>query len=494
MNLLICDRKNISLTISCRFHTFNFLFTPLPFLIYKLLFLFFFLCLSFQTLNASPIEISQKEHILLCLPLLNISADPLLDDLAVKISKSIVGPLRDIGYVFQDTSEKSLGVNRDKIPLQIKEINLEGKDLKKITKSKEVANFFVKENNAQYMIMGNLAKENGNLVYNFILLDSLQGKEHAFKIKTDREHAFDSIHDIVFEVSKKLWFGKIQKIFISTPKPGALVYFDHLYLGQTPLTRVFLMGDYNLKILQGNELPYEKKISLSSQELILKLSLSDLESKKKSSILNVSSTPSKAKVYLNQTFIGLTPLSLKNIEVGNHRLRISKEKYIDEFRDLELKPQLPVNVQVNLSEGDTKVFYDKKKFAYGKTTYKEVALHSFASSAVFFGGFLFFDALARKGGDAKEPNQREIMANNQYAILSAGVSLVMFIVSGAILIKSLYIDYNLSFLQNKTESTTPLNIRMNEDFFWNNELKDERKKFPLGSSIDYNLSFYSSKF
>ena len=61
-----------------------------------------------------------------------------------------------------------------------------------------------------------------------------------------------------------------------------------------------------------------------------------------SAMLSVSSDPVGATVYVDGQFVGRTPLELKNVRAGDHRVRLTKEGYLENLR------------VVNVSSGPTR--------------------------------------------------------------------------------------------------------------------------------------------
>ncbi|MGB9600386.1 MAG: PEGA domain-containing protein, partial [Myxococcota bacterium] len=66
--------------------------------------------------------------------------------------------------------------------------------------------------------------------------------------------------------------------------------------------------------------------------------------------INIQSEPKGAEVYLDGTFMGNTPLALKDIDAGEHVIKVSKAGYVDAETTITLNPKENRNVKVILEE------------------------------------------------------------------------------------------------------------------------------------------------
>jgi hypothetical protein len=68
--------------------------------------------------------------------------------------------------------------------------------------------------------------------------------------------------------------------------------------------------------------------------------------------LSVTSTPSGAEVYLDDNYVGTTPLTLSNVSVGSHLVKLAKEGYEDWTTAVDVKAGGTDSVSATLSEID----------------------------------------------------------------------------------------------------------------------------------------------
>lgn len=66
--------------------------------------------------------------------------------------------------------------------------------------------------------------------------------------------------------------------------------------------------------------------------------------------LNIVSEPKGAEVYLDGTLMGNTPLALKDIDAGEHVIKVTKEGYVDAETTITLNPKENRNVKIILEE------------------------------------------------------------------------------------------------------------------------------------------------
>ena len=65
--------------------------------------------------------------------------------------------------------------------------------------------------------------------------------------------------------------------------------------------------------------------------------------------LSVKSDPAAATVYLDGELVGLTPVTLERLSVGEHRLRLVKEGYLENSRVISISSGRPIELQLALT-------------------------------------------------------------------------------------------------------------------------------------------------
>ena len=137
------------------------------------------------------------------------------------------------------------------------------------------------------------------------------------------------------------WIAKIKKenpyaslekeinrgiIYISARPEKTKIYLNEAYLGEVPFVSDFILpGEYMLRLSSPGYNDYQQKIKVAPvhiQEIHISLKPED-----GNSTIFVSSNPQEAEVFLNDTYIGLTPLKLKKTPLGEYRLAFMKDGY-----------------------------------------------------------------------------------------------------------------------------------------------------------------------
>jgi tetratricopeptide (TPR) repeat protein len=122
---------------------------------------------------------------------------------------------------------------------------------------------------------------------------------------------------------------KLGNILLFSTPSGAKIYLDNKYKGITPQTLSKLnLGNYQLRLTKPGYHDYQQKVTVSSEkttEVLTKLTAIPPSYAK----IKVTSTPSFAKIYLNDTYKGTTPLTINQLKPGDYQLKLSKEGYQD---------------------------------------------------------------------------------------------------------------------------------------------------------------------
>ncbi|WP_088857970.1 PEGA domain-containing protein [Thermococcus profundus] len=120
---------------------------------------------------------------------------------------------------------------------------------------------------------------------------------------------------------------------VSSEPSGAGVYINGTYEGVTPLTLTLNPGTYQVKLSKENYKDYTTTVTLAPMEN--KTITAQLTPKP--ATLSVNSDPAGAKVYVNGTYEGITPLNL-TLSPGTYRIKLSKEDYENYTTTITLNP------------------------------------------------------------------------------------------------------------------------------------------------------------
>lgn len=132
-----------------------------------------------------------------------------------------------------------------------------------------------------------------------------------------------------------------------TANPKSNVYLNSKLIGQTPLCKcdpdeMPLVGEYTLRLVPvgGEFTPFEEKIKINRSVLTVvdrtfgkganssssTITLDSLGDKKRLEVLFLS-FPDNAQVLVDNSFLGNTPLLLKNLTESDHEILFKKEGY-----------------------------------------------------------------------------------------------------------------------------------------------------------------------
>lgn len=104
------------------------------------------------------------------------------------------------------------------------------------------------------------------------------------------------------------------------------VYVNDQYLGEAPLSTALLApGEYKIRLSQPGY--YDIDITTEVVPLHIQKVEGSLKQKVGNSTLFINSNPEKAEAFLDDTYIGVTPLKVENILAGGHSMAFMKPGY-----------------------------------------------------------------------------------------------------------------------------------------------------------------------
>ena len=111
---------------------------------------------------------------------------------------------------------------------------------------------------------------------------------------------------------------------IITEPSNTSIEIDGIYLGISPINYKFTIGkNYNIKITKENYKPINETIFIT--ENVNKLPIYNLEKLEK--ILPIITEPSNARIYIDDNYVGISPISYKLTIGKNYNIKITKENY-----------------------------------------------------------------------------------------------------------------------------------------------------------------------
>lgn len=124
-------------------------------------------------------------------------------------------------------------------------------------------------------------------------------------------------------------------VYVSSSPGGAMVTIDGVGFGQTPASGSLKLnnipaGDHTVALSLAGYQPYSTVTGVSANTVseVSKI-LQPISTVSGRGGLSVSSTPSAANVFLDNNFIGITPLTINEVGAGSHLLTLKEEGYQD---------------------------------------------------------------------------------------------------------------------------------------------------------------------
>lgn len=156
-------------------------------------------------------------------------------------------------------------------------------------------------------------------------------------ISVTQEHVFQAENETQISISLE----PAASLFIQSEPSEAEIFIDGVFKGLTPLTIPNLNpGQVKIKLQHRLYQPYITEMILTGG----KTERVDVQLNTRFGALSVESVPSGANIEVDGLLKGQTPLEITGLAFGKHHLRISKEGFSTQEKDIE------INTEVILSE------------------------------------------------------------------------------------------------------------------------------------------------
>ena len=140
-------------------------------------------------------------------------------------------------------------------------------------------------------------------------------------------------------------------IDVITNPPGASIYIDGLYQGESQKTIGGIAGGtHNLKITLAGYQEFNQLVQIFSEQttnVIINLIPSGSESQ--TGAMYVTSDPNGMNIYLNDKYVGSSPLLINNILTGVHNVRVLKSEVGNLQQSVTIIKDQTTNVFFNFS-------------------------------------------------------------------------------------------------------------------------------------------------
>jgi hypothetical protein len=185
-----------------------------------------------------------------------------------------------------------------------------------------------------------------------------------------RKEGYEDLKEVIEvkegdKISKTYNLAKVNKgnttvtavpVSITSNPDGAKVYVDGKYIGDTPISNYKVsLGNHNIKVTKDGYNDYSGTFSLSSSDTAkaIPVVLLKKEETKPQTVntgkLSVSSDPTGAKVYVNNEYKGITPITI-SLNEGKYTIRLSKENYDDSVRNITIEANKKLEISFNLKK------------------------------------------------------------------------------------------------------------------------------------------------
>ena len=204
--------------------------------------------------------------------------------------------------------------------------------------------------NIEVILSGDVSLINTTLHIDARLIESATSKVAVALYSTcqDLKNIRAVVEDLATQMEQtylRQWMGSIS----IASQPSAEVYLDDKYLGQTdqntPLEiKNMLEGKYHLKFIRGGFYDWEGDIAvLAKMDRSVKVSLIA-----KPGSMNIYSEPQGAQIFVDNNFMGETPMSLNKVAEGEHEIRLSKTNFQEWTQKVFVRSFQPTDVKATL--------------------------------------------------------------------------------------------------------------------------------------------------
>ncbi len=162
---------------------------------------------------------------------------------------------------------------------------------------------------------------------------------------TNTLFALDSVKVFLNKSSIQVINGTIN--VISSPS-SAKIFLNNVFVGLTDRSVTYPAGNYIIKLVKEGYKDYINNTKIEAGKTT-NINAILIKESQQNGILNISSIPSGASIYLNNIFEGTTPTAL-SISPGNYTLKLVKEGYQNYslFVSIDIEPNKTGNIAITL--------------------------------------------------------------------------------------------------------------------------------------------------
>jgi hypothetical protein len=180
-------------------------------------------------------------------------------------------------------------------------------------------------------------------------LENIRSGTHTITIKKDMY--YDAYQEIVVEDSKtaqvNLKMNPAYGVLNIYTSPEADIFINTQKEGHGTHTARKLTGFYTVEARKDKHTPDSKRIEVKDgDEITVNLNPSPQYGQ-----LRIATTPSDAEIYLDGKKMGITPITLREILIGDYNLELRKTGYASYTQNIKIKHNETTDINETLSDG-----------------------------------------------------------------------------------------------------------------------------------------------
>ncbi len=283
-------------------------------------------------------------------------------------------------------NNKILKTNQKCLPYAIAHIELNTQEDTKINNTNNLVNELYNiciKNNWDAIISGFINVQEKNIKVTTVYVNAYNKKDFILKefiINKDEPYKEEIYKNITNEIFLEINKSNTKKIQIQSSLTNYRVYINDLSYGLN-LREIYLPdGNFVITIYHEN-----CKKNYTTDQIQNKIYFECEEDIKKQ--ISIESHPSNADVYMDEKYMGKTPITLQ-LQEKIYRLRLSLEGYVDKNVVINLKNNKNNNYVFTLLKGDNKEYYYNNNII-SNWTYYDLSFGMGIQSLIFAMGWAY---------------------------------------------------------------------------------------------------------
>ncbi len=140
--------------------------------------------------------------------------------------------------------------------------------------------------------------------------------------------------------------SNIGRLVVNSTPNRVAVYLNDKLAGHTPFRVDLEEGHYKLKLVANGFAELNRNIMvIKNKEHVEDVSMTELPG-----ILEITSKPGKAEVTINDKAYGSTPLKISELKAGNYTVKVSRDNFDSQVKEIEIVPGQKVDLEFELTK------------------------------------------------------------------------------------------------------------------------------------------------